>query len=154
MLGSTGEVLAKAAALAVGASGWAGLAVVLADADPTGGLAGQAGWVSAGLATSILGWLFFVHLPAGSKERREIIASFQAQIDARDAAHRAQLDAITAGCRADRTADRAEYLATLLRLEAAIDRVNNRELKDREQATALDNTSRRQKGAARADSDS
>ncbi len=44
------------------------------NSDP---ISGGAGWVGAGLLGAVLAWLMFVHIPAGAKQMRELIASQQ-----------------------------------------------------------------------------
>ena len=53
----------------LGAS-WVGW--VLAQ-DPSGVLAGHAGWVGAGILGAVLAWLFFIHLPSKDKQLKELL---------------------------------------------------------------------------------
>lgn len=58
------------------------LAVLLADDAVTNiaGLPGGAGWVGAGLLGSVLGWMFFIHLPSKDKQLKELIDAKDAQL--------------------------------------------------------------------------
>lgn len=55
--------------------------LLLAQTTPPNGLAGDSGWLGAGLLGLVLAWLLWVHLPAKDKQIRELIADKDTQLE-------------------------------------------------------------------------
>lgn len=93
----------------------------------TTALAGDSGWLGAGLLGLVLGWLLFFHLPAKDKQIEDLLKVKDAQLEKKDAlileqakSSREAIEAIVAAfkaetesCRRDRESDRNAFLAAL-----------------------------------------
>lgn len=99
------------------------ISLLLAQVDA---LSGGAGWAGAGILGLVLAWLLLRHLPAKDAQLKELLATHQAAMNAKDQAHEMAVKEIVAVFVANEKERRAEFKDSLNQILAHCERGEQR----------------------------